>query len=430
MKRALVLAGLSGLLVSGLPPTVFAFPDVPSVHESRRAIEYLQAEGILQGYPDGRFGPAFTINRAELLKILVAGKDIEPSAEYRDCFPDVTDEWFAPYVCYAKFEGWVRGYPDGTFGPGRPVSFAEAVKMLVEVRGYPQAPADESRKRGIDPAAWFAGPLTTALLIDVVSYEQVWGDDAVPLQASLNRGFVAQMLYRSLMAEGLVRFPLGATECVADPTELEVKTFVDVLMPERVEIFRQEARAIAGNQSCVVATDMDPFARVTPSWDPYFLQPYPDGREKDEWTERMPLRNGRAILRGGTAEGRLRPEVFVLDLPAAELRQLPSMYAAPGGSVVTADGRYAVYVGVTGRTLEVVDFDGGTSVVLDAVQQPLTFLPSAEGGRTIALSGSGNVVAYAVYDATVPSGGGYAKLEPRTADIDAVFAPDPFPANP
>jgi len=53
-------------------------------------------------------------------------------ADYHDCFPDVQDEWFAPYVCYGKEMGWVQGYSDGLFHPERTVSRAEALKMIYE----------------------------------------------------------------------------------------------------------------------------------------------------------------------------------------------------------------------------------------------------------------------------------------------------------
>ena len=46
-------------------------------------------------------------------------------------FTDVTSgHWAAEVVSFAAEEGWVSGYPDGTFRPDAPVSRAEAVKIL------------------------------------------------------------------------------------------------------------------------------------------------------------------------------------------------------------------------------------------------------------------------------------------------------------
>src|SRR3989338_1514835 len=49
-----------------------------------------------------------------------------------DCFPDVKEEWFAPYVCTAKRDGIIAGYPDGAFKPEQPISFVEAAKILIK----------------------------------------------------------------------------------------------------------------------------------------------------------------------------------------------------------------------------------------------------------------------------------------------------------
>ncbi len=431
MIRASLLAGLL-LLPFGASA---AFPDVSAGHESRRAIEYLQAQGILQGYPDGRFLPAGTINRAELLKVLVAAKvTAGETAPYNSCFPDVIDQWYAPYVCYATAQGWVQGYPDGTFGPERPVAFAEALKMLVNVRGYPQAPEDEIRRRGLDPSSWFSPFLTTSLLIDVVSYEQVWGTKAVPLQSPLTRGFVAQLLYRSLMAEALLRMPIATTGCTLPLESLKIKTFVDVLMPAKTRIFRQEFRGIdAVGTDCLLAADANPFGRVTPAYDPYFLQPYPDGQPVDSWEATMPLSGGRAVVRGALVTGGFRPEVFLLDAQQGVIRQLPPVFATPGGSELSPDGRYVVYVGSVGRTLEALDLSGDASVVIDAVEAPLTFLTSERGGQEMAVSqdvfGS-TTVTYAVYDSSARTATGYTLREVRTADVGAAFGnvpPEPPP---
>ncbi|MBI4129066.1 S-layer homology domain-containing protein [Candidatus Peregrinibacteria bacterium] len=47
-------------------------------------------------------------------------------------FPDVArHQWFAKYVCKAKVAGIIEGFPDGTFRPALTINFAEAAKILV-----------------------------------------------------------------------------------------------------------------------------------------------------------------------------------------------------------------------------------------------------------------------------------------------------------
>lgn len=133
-----VIAGtiLMMLIIMSSAQALTLFQDVEG-HENELAIKDLQERGIISGYPDGTFKPDQTLNRAELIKILVGGTGIQPLLQdYKSCFPDVQFEWFAPYVCYAKNKGWVQGYPDGTFKPGKIVNKVEAIKMLVNSQGY------------------------------------------------------------------------------------------------------------------------------------------------------------------------------------------------------------------------------------------------------------------------------------------------------
>lgn len=105
------------------------FSDI-DIHENSEAIHYLMNLGVVQGYEDGKFMPEKNINRAEFIKILVEIK-YPGEAEGSRCFPDVTEEWFAPYICYAKDQGIVGGYPDGNFLPGDEINLAEALKVIM-----------------------------------------------------------------------------------------------------------------------------------------------------------------------------------------------------------------------------------------------------------------------------------------------------------
>ncbi len=107
------------------------FSDISSNYKFAIAIQYLKLNEIINGYPDGTFKPENTVNRAELMKILIG--DSLPNNRYENCFKDVKQEWFAPYICYAKERGWIEGYSDGTFKPAQTVNRAEAIKMAIEV---------------------------------------------------------------------------------------------------------------------------------------------------------------------------------------------------------------------------------------------------------------------------------------------------------
>ena len=122
-------ATLIALSLSLLPTVGIAFSDVSTSTSYKTAIEALQTKGVIEGYADGTFKPASTINRAEFLKIVLESQD-RTSIDGSNCFPDVRDEWYAKYVCTAKEEGVIEGYPDGLYKPDQNINFVEATKIL------------------------------------------------------------------------------------------------------------------------------------------------------------------------------------------------------------------------------------------------------------------------------------------------------------
>ncbi|PIQ77384.1 hypothetical protein COV82_04710 [Candidatus Peregrinibacteria bacterium CG11_big_fil_rev_8_21_14_0_20_46_8] len=127
---------ITGLILFLLPVVALAaFPDTTG-HKYREAIDFVQSRGIVDGYPDGTYRPDKTMNRAEMLTIIV-GSRFE-NLQGADCFPDVKRaDWFAPFVCKGKELGVVVGYPDGTFQPARTVTFVEALIMLQRAYDIP-----------------------------------------------------------------------------------------------------------------------------------------------------------------------------------------------------------------------------------------------------------------------------------------------------
>lgn len=154
-----------------------SFSDVSSETTYNQAITYLKENNIVQGYADGTFGPTKNINRAEFTKILVgAMEDLKPAG--KNCFPDVQDSWFSPYVCAAKSAGIISGYPDGSFKPDQPVNFSEAAKIIANGLKLNQSAQD--------PSVWFKSYI-----------EALQADNAIPLSVS----YVDEQITRDEMSE-------------------------------------------------------------------------------------------------------------------------------------------------------------------------------------------------------------------------------------
>ncbi len=173
---------------------LFLFLDVDDTHPNYDAIKYLKDNSIINGYPDGSFQPEGEITRAELMKILALATGIEISPdEYNNCFPDVTDDWYAKYVCYAKQQGWVEGYPDGTFKPGNNVVKAEAIKMVLNTQGIVLDPVGSVKPfNDVELGDWFAPYVVTAKNLGILEENGIKynpGNNAT-------RGGVSENIYR------------------------------------------------------------------------------------------------------------------------------------------------------------------------------------------------------------------------------------------
>jgi endonuclease YncB( thermonuclease family) len=181
------------LMMSTISP---AFANDFSGHKNETAIKYLMTNKIVSGYTDGTFKPNNLINRAELLKLLVLGKNAEfVQTDYKNCFSDVREEWFAPFVCYAKEQGWVDGYSDGTFKPAKIVNKAEAIKMLINSQ---EVELTESNLGFSDvQEAWYTPYLKTANALGILERSSgLFG-----VGSDMTRGEIAENLYRAVIVD-------------------------------------------------------------------------------------------------------------------------------------------------------------------------------------------------------------------------------------
>ena len=55
------------------------------------------------------------------MKIIVKSSVGENIGSGTNCFPDVRNDRYASFVCYAKEHNIVKGYDDGTFKPAQNV---------------------------------------------------------------------------------------------------------------------------------------------------------------------------------------------------------------------------------------------------------------------------------------------------------------------
>lgn len=161
-----------------------AFSDIDSSNPFYDAVNFVQSQGIVNGYEDNTYKPDNPINRAEFVKILIDATSAENKTS--ECIPsknfsDVSSaDWFSPYVCEALNSGIVGGYSDNTFKPGNSINFTEASKIIVNAFGYETSPEE----------LWYQ-PFV----------EKLEEFNAIPssicsVSKNISRGELAEMIYR------------------------------------------------------------------------------------------------------------------------------------------------------------------------------------------------------------------------------------------
>lgn len=106
-----------------------AFPDTQG-NWAANIIANAKAKGIINGYPDGTFKPNMPITRAEALVMLLNANKVTLTTHPKAPFNDVVqNSWYGEAVNYAYAQGIIDGYGDGTFGPGKNITRAEMAKI-------------------------------------------------------------------------------------------------------------------------------------------------------------------------------------------------------------------------------------------------------------------------------------------------------------
>lgn len=125
-----------------IPPSASAgsYSDVYEYDSYYTAVNRLADLGIVSGYDDGTFHGDWSITRAEFAKLIVCAMDAESEARASGIsskFYDVEQgNWAVPYIAYVSSKGIVSGYPDGSFGAGNTITYAEALTILGRILGY------------------------------------------------------------------------------------------------------------------------------------------------------------------------------------------------------------------------------------------------------------------------------------------------------
>ncbi len=116
-----------------------AYADLRTGAWYHEAVDYAIREGLLTGYGSGTFKPDDNLSRAQLAQILynMAGR---PVVKAGSRFADVAaDSWCADAVAWAAAQGIIDGYGEGRFGPDDSITREQMAAMLWRYAGSPAA---------------------------------------------------------------------------------------------------------------------------------------------------------------------------------------------------------------------------------------------------------------------------------------------------
>lgn len=128
------------MLLTTLAPSFTAnaaFSDVADSHPYKEAITTLSTLDVINGYEDGTFAPDKDISRAEFTKMIVYMLGLGELTTPITTFEDVSSShWANANIKTAYDLQIINGFDDGTFRPDQPVTYEQALKMVVCTLGY------------------------------------------------------------------------------------------------------------------------------------------------------------------------------------------------------------------------------------------------------------------------------------------------------
>ncbi len=141
------------------PANPVHFNDI-ATHWARTNIEKLVAWGAVSGYPDVRFKPDATINRAEFATMLVKAFRFDPQPG--KTFADTANHWAKDNIATATALGILSGYNATSFGPDDPITREQMAVMITKAAGLTQSAAGTSFADSSQISAWAADAVAKA----------------------------------------------------------------------------------------------------------------------------------------------------------------------------------------------------------------------------------------------------------------------------
>lgn len=120
------------------------FVDLPTDHWAHEPVVKLMKAGVIAFTPGGSFRPEEPISRAELFKMVLTARKIDPAGKCEAMFHDVPcTAWYAPYAETAYRMAIAEGVGDRLFGPENQVTREQLFTIIIRGIGKRWAAAKQ-----------------------------------------------------------------------------------------------------------------------------------------------------------------------------------------------------------------------------------------------------------------------------------------------
>lgn len=196
-RNILISLALSAFMLTSAQAANFT--DLPANHQNYDAVMFLTDRGVIEGYPDGTFKPEQVVNRVEAIKMIFAALPVQdPEVLIYGDFPDIDQSaWYSDSFRKAFSLGIVEGYEDGYFRPAQTVNLVENLKILFE-SAETKLPENITENPYNDAQAgqWYTPYVQLAKDLNLIDADNQ--NNIYPAQA-MSRGALAETIYRYVM---------------------------------------------------------------------------------------------------------------------------------------------------------------------------------------------------------------------------------------
>ncbi len=212
-----------------LPGVKANFSDTQG-HWAEAAVDALNNQGIVAGFPEGGFRPDAPVTRAEYAAMVnKAFGDRTPVRSGQD-FPDTATHWASRAIRQANALGFIAGYPEGIFGPENNINRVEALVALASGLGLEGSTDLANFYIDADQTPDWAFSQLNAATRSGIRIQGPNSNQLNPFQQA-SRADIAVFIYQALQGD-----TTGAIDIVLSPATAETTWVVVDVTETRIDV--------------------------------------------------------------------------------------------------------------------------------------------------------------------------------------------------